>query len=100
MADRNKKTEIKSINIELTKFSIYTVTSLADNIYKIYCKWVINDFTKYNNNDLFTSFIINIGAKFATHIKKSFTICHCQIDKFDCPDIGNINYVKKDIILL
>ncbi len=32
-------------------------------------------------------------------MEKSLTICRCQMDELDRPDIGNINHVNKDIIL-
>ena len=42
---------------------------------------------------------MNIGAESATHIEKSHTICHCQIDELDRFNIGNIDHVSKDVIL-
>lgn len=55
---------------------------------------------KCSNNNLITLLIINIGAESATHIEESLTICHCQVDILDCLDIGNIDHVNEDIILL
>ncbi len=43
---------------------------------------------------------MNIEAKSATHIEEFLTICHCQVDELDCPDIGNIDHVSEDIVLL
>lgn len=42
--------------------------------------------------------IINIRAESTIHIEKFFTICHCQVDKLDRSDIGNINHVSEDVI--
>lgn len=61
---------------------------------------MIDDFTKCNNNNFIILLIINIGAKFATHMKESFIICCYQADKYDHPDLGNINYVSEDVISL
>lgn len=73
---------------------------LADSIQGIYCRWVIDDFIKYNNNNFITSLIMNMGAEFTNHIEKFLIICYCQINQCDCPDLGNINYIKTDVISL
>ena len=86
--------------MELAEFSVYTKTSLADNICKTCHKWAIDDFMKYSNNNLITLLIMNTEAESATHIEESLTICHYQIDKLDCPDISNIDHVSKDVISL
>ncbi len=83
----------------LAKFSIHTKTSLADSIYKTRRKWVINDFTKYNDNNLITLLMMNIGAEFATYIEKSLTICRYQVDELDCLDINDIDHVREDVVL-
>ncbi len=49
---------------------------------------------------MITLLIMNIGAESATHIEKSLTICPCQVDKHNRPDIGNIDYVSENIVLL
>ena len=41
-----------------------------------------------------------MGAKSATHIKESLTIYCCQVDELDCPDLGNIDHVRKDVVSL
>lgn len=43
---------------------------------------------------------MNIGAKFATHIQESFIICYYLVDELDCLDLGNIDHISKNIILL
>ena len=43
---------------------------------------------------------MNIKAKSATQMKKSLIICRYQVNKFDCPDISNINYISEDIVSL
>ncbi len=43
---------------------------------------------------------MNIGAESATHKEKSLTICRCQVDELDRPDISNIDHVSEDIVLL
>ncbi len=43
---------------------------------------------------------MNIGAESATHMEESLTICRCQVDELDCPDIGNIDHVSEDIVSL
>ncbi len=53
---------------------------------------------KYSNNNLITLLIMNIGAKSATHMEKSLTIYHCQMDELDCPEIGNINHISEDVV--
>ncbi len=100
MADSNKEAEINPTNVGLAEFGVYTETSLADSVRKTRCKWMIDDFTKCSNNNLITSLIMNIGAESATHIKESLTICCCQVDELDCPNIGDIDLVSKDIISL
>ena len=42
---------------------------------------------------------MNIGAESAIYMEKSLTICHCQVDKLDCPNISNINHVNKGVVL-
>lgn len=98
MADSGKKAEIDFTNVELTEFGVYTIMLLADSICKTCCKQAIDDFTKYSNNNLITSLIINIEAESATQMEESFTICHCQFDKLDRSNIGDINHVRKDVI--
>ncbi len=63
MANSNAKAEIDPINVELAEFGVCTKTSLADIICKTRRKWAIYDYTKYSNNNLIISFIINIEAK-------------------------------------
>lgn len=99
MADSNGDAEIDLTNMELAKFDVHTETFLAKSICKTCCKWAIDDFMKCSNNNLITLLILNIGAEFATHIEKSFTICHCQVDELNCPDIGDIDHVSKDVVL-
>ena len=43
---------------------------------------------------------MNIGAESANHIEKSLFICHCQVAKYDHPDIGNIDNTNEDVISL
>ena len=62
--------------MKLAEFGIQIKTSLTNNICKTCCKWVINDFMKYSDNNLIILLIINIGTKFAIYIKKSLIICH------------------------
>ncbi len=31
-------------------------------------------------------------------MEESLTICRCQVDELDCPDIGNIDHVSEDIV--
>ena len=80
MTDSNGKAEINSTNVELAKYGVYTKTFLAESICKTRCKWTIDDFTKYSDNNLITLLIINIEVEFATHIEESLTIYHCQVD--------------------
>ncbi len=43
---------------------------------------------------------MNIRAETPSHIEESVTI-HCrQVDKLDRLDIGNIDHISKDVILL
>ena len=100
MANSDKEAEISSTNIKLAEYDVYTKTSLADSIRKTCRKWAIDDFTKYSNNNLITSLIMNIGAESATYMEKSFTICCCQVDKLDRSDTGNIDHVSKDVVSL
>ncbi len=53
---------------------------------------------KCSDNNLITLLIINLGAESATHIKKSLTICRCQGDELNRPNIDNINHVSEDVI--
>ena len=98
MANSDRTAEIDSTNVELAEYGIHTKTSLAESIRKTRYKWAMDDFTKYSNNNLITSLIINIGVESATHIEKSLTICRCQVDKLDCSDIGNIDHINKNVI--
>lgn len=100
MTDSNKESDINPINVGLAEFGVYTKTSLTDNVPKTRCKWMIDDFKKCSNNNLITSLIVNIGVESATHMKESLTICCCQVDELDCPNIGDIDLVSKDIISL
>ncbi len=74
--------------------------SLADSIRETCRKWAIDDFTKCSDNNSITLLIMNIGAEFVTHMEKSLTICRCQVNELDCPDIGNIDHVSEDVVLL
>lgn len=100
ITDSNRKAEINSTNMELAEFGVHIIIFLIDSIYKTCCKWAIDDFIKYCNNDPIMSLIINIGAESAIHIKELLTICHCHINKLNCLNIGNINDISEDIILL
>lgn len=100
MADNDGKAKIDSLNVGLVEFGIQTQTSLVDSIQKTRRKWVIDDFMKCSNNNFITSLIINIGAKSATQMEESFTISCCQVNKLDRPDIGNIDHVSEDVVLL
>lgn len=42
---------------------------------------------------------MNIGAESATHMEESLTFRRCQVDKLDCPNIGNIDHISKCDIL-
>ena len=86
--------------MELVEFGVYTKTSLADSIYKTCRKWAIDNFMKCSNNNLITLLIMKIEAKSATQMEESLTICHCQVDKLDYLDIGDIDHISKDVILL
>ncbi len=77
MADSDGKAEMDPTNVELAEFGVQIETSLADSIRKTRRKWAIDDFTKYNDNNLITSLIINIRVESATYIEESLTICHC-----------------------
>ena len=55
---------------------------------------------KYSNNNLIILLFMNIEAESAIYMEKSFTICRYQIDKLDCLNIGNIDDINKDIVLL
>lgn len=61
-----------------------------NNIYKTCCIYVIDNLTKSGHNNFIILSIMNIKAKFFTHIEDSLTICLYQIDKFDCFNINNI----------
>ena len=100
IADSNGEAEINPTNVELAKYGIYTKTSLGDSIRKTCRKSAIDDFTKCSNNNLIASLIMNIGVESTTYMEKSLTICHCQVDELDCPDISNIDHVSEDVILL
>ena len=100
IVDSNKEAEIDSTNMELAEFDIYFIKSLADSIHKTRSKLAINSFTKCSHFNLITSLIVNIRAESVTYIKKSLTICCCQVDKLDCPDIGNIRHVREDVVSL
>lgn len=100
MANSNKKAKINPANIELIEFAIETKMFLADNIQKIHLKWAINNFTKYNNINLIILLIMNIRTEFANHIEKLLIICSCQVAKYNCFDIDNINNISEDIISL
>lgn len=41
---------------------------------------------------------MNIGAKSAIHMEEFFTICHCQVDELDYPNIDNINPISEDVV--
>lgn len=74
MVDSDRKAKIDLINVELVEFDIQTIMFLADNIYKTCHNWAINNFTRYSNNNLIMSLIINIKATSATHIEEFLTI--------------------------
>lgn len=45
---------------------------------------------------------MTLEPKNTNHIKKFLFIYHCQVAKYDCPNIGNhnINNINEDIISL
>ncbi len=98
MADNDGKAEIDPTNVGLAEFGVQTEMFLADSVRKTCRKWAIDDFTKCSDNNFITSLIMNIGAESTTHMKESLTICRCQVDELDCPDIGDIDYVSEDIV--
>lgn len=100
IADSKEKAEIDSTNVELAEFGIYIIMSLANNICKTCHKWVINNFTKYSNNDLIILLIMNIEAEFTIYREKSLTIYCCQVNKLNCLDITDMDYIEKDVVLL
>ncbi len=71
---------------------------LANSVRKTCRKWAIDDFTKCSNNNLITLLTMNIVAESATHIEESLTICRCQVDELDCPDISDIHFISEDVI--
>ena len=71
---------------------------MIDHVQKTRRKWAIDDFMKCSNNNFITLLIINIGAESAIHIEESFTIYCCQVNELDRPDIGDIDYVNKDVV--
>lgn len=73
---------------------------LADNIQKNYLKRAINNSIKYNNINLILLLIMNMRNEFANHIEKLLIICSCQVAKYNCFDIDNINNINEDIISL
>ncbi len=99
MADNNGEAEIDPTNRGLAEFGVQTKTSLVDNVHKTCCKWAIDDFTKWSDNNLITWLILNIEAESATHMDESLTIRRCQVDELDCPDIGDIDHVSEDVVL-
>lgn len=55
---------------------------------------------KCSDNILIISLIMNIIAESATHMEEFLTIGCCQVDELDCRDIGDINHISEDVILL
>lgn len=100
MANRNKKADIDLTNRELAKFNINIETFLANDIHKTCCKWVMDHFKKYSNNNIITLLIIYIRVKSAIYIKEFFIICYCLINKLHHFDISDIDYINEDIISL
>ncbi len=98
MANSNGEAEIDPTNVGLVEFGVQTITSLADSVRKTRHKWAIDDFTKYSDNNLIISLIMNIGAESATHMEQSLTIHRCQVDELDQPDIGDIDHVSEDVV--
>lgn len=100
IADSNDKANNNSTNMDLVEFGVHIKTLLADSILETCRKWAIKDYINSNNINVITSLIINLGAENANHIENFLLIRHCQIAKFDCLHIGNINNINKDIMLL
>lgn len=98
MADNDGDDEIDHTNVELVEFDIHTKIFLIDNIRKTCRKWAINNFMKCSDNNLITSLIINIGAESVTYIDKSLTICRCQVDELDRPDIDDIDHISENVV--
>lgn len=72
---------------------------MANSIRKTCYKCVINNLIEGKYNNLITILIINIKAKFSTHMKDSLTICQYQIDKFDYSNIDNIDQISIALII-
>lgn len=77
MVNSNKKVEIDHQNIELIELSVQTKAFLVDSIDKTWCKWAIDNFTKYSDNNLIILLIMNKRAKFITYMEESLIICYC-----------------------
>lgn len=100
MIDNNNEANIDFANMNLVKFEVHTITLLADSIQKTRCKWAVENYTNSNKINIITLLIMNLEAKNANHIEDFLFIHRCQIAKFDCPDIGNINNINEDIVSL
>ena len=98
LADSNGEAKINSANIELVEFGVQTKTSLANSVRQTRCKWAIDNFTKYSNINFITSLIMNIAAESTNHMEESLLICCCQVAKYDCPNIGDIDNISKDVV--
>ena len=44
--------------------------------------------------------MMNIRAESAIYLEESLTICYCQVNELDCPNIGNIDHVSEDVVSL
>lgn len=75
MTDKDKKSEIDIINMELVEFSIYTITFLTNSICKTCCKQAIDNFIKFSNNNFITSLMIKKDDRSTINIDEFSTIC-------------------------
>lgn len=100
MTDSNGKAEIDLTNVKLAEFDILTKKLLVDSVCKTCYKQVIDNFTRCSNNNLIILLIMNIRVESAIYIKKFLSISYCLVNKLNCHDISNINYISNDVVSL
>lgn len=100
ITDSNNKANIDFANINLIKFRIYIKILLANSVQKTGCKCIVENYTNSDKIKVIVLLIINLKSENTNYIEDFLLIHYCQVAEFDYPNIGNINNINKDIMLL
>lgn len=101
IADNSEdETNIDSANIDLAEIGVYIKELFADSIRETCRRRAMEDYTNSSKIDVISILTTNLRAEISTNKEDSILIYHCQVDKIDGPNEGNINNMSEDTVAL